>query len=107
MLNATFNGMTSDGIYQPATAAIFWDVRAQSLETQLVMPVATLEKLRDHQYTEGVAPDSMMAQPRGTPAYGALFGAAFAEATPITAASYARTVPAAVPNGLAVGGNIN
>ena len=48
MLNAAFNGMAPDGTYQPATAAMFWDVRAQSLETQLVMPVATLKKLRDH-----------------------------------------------------------
>ncbi|WP_226915761.1 cytochrome-c peroxidase [Hymenobacter siberiensis] len=92
VLNAAFNGMAADGSYQPATAAMFWDLRAQSLENQSLMPVATLEEMRGHQYTEGVALDSVVARLRGIAAYGPLFSAAFAEATPISAANIGKAV---------------
>ncbi|WP_460616710.1 cytochrome-c peroxidase [Hymenobacter ruber] len=92
VLNTAFNGMATDGNYQPATAAMFWDLRAQSLETQSLMPVATLEEMRGHQYAEGVALDSVVARLRGIAAYGPLFSAAFAEATPITAANIGKAI---------------
>ena len=92
VLNAAFNGMATDGSCQPATAAMFWDLRAQSLETQSLMPVATLEEMRGHQYAEGVALDSVVARLRGIAAYGMLFSAAFAETTPITAANIGKAI---------------
>ncbi|MGY3089064.1 cytochrome c peroxidase [Hymenobacter sp. UYAg731] len=92
VLNAAFNGMATDGTTQPATAAMFWDLRAQSLETQSLMPVATLEEMRGHQYAEGVALDSVVARLRGIAAYGPLFSAAFAQATPITSVNIGKAI---------------
>lgn len=92
ILNTAFTGLAADGSCEPTLAAMFWDSRARSLETQSVMPVATLEEMRGHQYAEGVALDSVVARLRGIPAYGALFGAAFAEATPITAANIGKAL---------------
>jgi cytochrome c peroxidase len=92
VLNAAFNGLAADGSCEPTTAAMFWDSRAQSLETQSLMPVATLEEMRGHQYAEGVALDSVVARLRRIPAYAPLFGSAFAEATPVTAANVGKAL---------------
>ncbi|WP_210520154.1 cytochrome-c peroxidase [Hymenobacter terricola] len=92
VLNTAFNGLAADGTCDPAAAAMFWDSRAQSLETQSVMPVATLEEMRGHQYAEAGALDSVVARLRHIPAYATLFGAAFAEATPITAVNIGKAI---------------
>jgi cytochrome c peroxidase len=92
VLNAAFNGLATDGTCNPTLAAMFWDSRAQSLETQSLMPVATLEEMRGHQYAEGVALDSVVARLRGIPAYGPLFSAAFAETTPVTAVNVGKAL---------------
>ncbi|MBO2010047.1 cytochrome-c peroxidase [Hymenobacter negativus] len=92
ILNAAFNGISASGSTDPTTAAMFWDVRAQSLETQSLVPVATLEEMRGRQCTEAAALDSVVARLRRIPAYGTLFGAAFAEATPITAVNIGKAL---------------
>lgn len=92
ILNAAFNGLAADGSCEPTTAAMFWDSRALSLENQSVMPVATLEEMRGHQYAEAVALDSVVARLRGIPAYAALFGAAFTGGTPVTAANIGKAL---------------
>jgi cytochrome c peroxidase len=94
VLNAAFNGLAADGTCDPTLAAMFWDNRALSLETQSVMPVATLEEMRGHQYSEAVALDSVVARLRGIPAYATLFGAAFGGAAPITAANIGKAIAA-------------
>lgn len=85
VLNAAFNGLTAAGNVDPDLAPMFWDGRAKSLETQSLMPVATLEEMRGHQYAEGVALDSVVARLRRLPTYAALFTGAFAEPSPVTA----------------------
>ncbi|MDO7854117.1 cytochrome-c peroxidase [Hymenobacter convexus] len=92
VLNAAFNGLKADGSCDPNTAAMFWDVRAQSLETQSLMPVATLEEMRGHQYAEGVALDSVVARLRRIPAYAAMFSAAFAEAAPVNSVNIGKAL---------------
>ena len=92
ILNAAFNGLAADGTCDPTLAAMFWDSRARSLETQSVMPVATLEEMRGHRYAESVALDSVVARLRGIPAYTTLFSAAFAEPTPVTAANIGKAL---------------
>ena len=94
VLNAAFNGLAADGSGEPTQAAMFWDSRAHSLETQSVMPVATRDEMRGHQYAESVALDSVVARLRGIRAYGTLFGAAFAEATPVTAVNMGEALAA-------------
>jgi len=92
ILNAAFNGLNADGSLDPTTAAMFWDSRSQSLEAQSLIPIATLEEMRGHQCTEATALDSAVARLRRIPAYGTLFGAAFAEATPITATNIGKAL---------------
>ena len=92
VLNSAFNGLTVAAAADPAMAPMFWDNRAQSLETQSLMPVATLEEMRGHQYAEGVALDSVVARLRRIPAYVGLFGAAFAETAPVTAANVGKAI---------------
>lgn len=92
VLNSAFNGLTAAATADPATAPMFWDNRAQSLETQSLMPVATLEEMRGHQYTEGVALDSVVARLRRIPAYASLFSAAFTETAPVTAANVGKAI---------------
>ena len=58
------------------------------------MPVVTRDEMRGHQYAEGVALDSVVARLRGIRAYGTLFGAAFAEATPVTAVNMGEALAA-------------
>ena len=85
VLNAAFNGLTPNGSADPATAPMFWDSRTQSLESQALMPLTTLEEMRGHQYAEGPALDSVVARLRHIPAYAARFAAVFAAPEPITA----------------------
>lgn len=85
VLNAAFNGLAADGTVDPATAPMFWDSRATSLETQSLMPVVTFEEMRGHQYAEDLGLDSVVARLRRLPAYGPLFSAAFAGPASITA----------------------
>jgi cytochrome c peroxidase len=92
LLNTAFNGIDTNGSCVPATAPMFWDGRAQSLETQALKPVATFEEMRGHQYTEGAALDSMVARLRGIAEYQQLFGAAFGGSSSITAANVAKAL---------------
>lgn len=92
VLNSAFNGLAADGTVDPATAPMFWDSRAQSLETQSLLPLAKLEEMRGHQYADGAAPDSVVARLRAIPAYAALFRTAFADASPVTAANLAKAL---------------
>lgn len=71
---------------------MFRDLRAQSLEAQSLLPVAALEKMRGPLCSEASALDSAVARLRRLPAYGALFGAAFAGAQPITAANVGKAL---------------
>ena len=92
VLNAAFNGLTAAGAADPALAPMFWDGRAKSLETQALMPVATLDEMCGRQYAEGMALDSVAARLRRVPAYAAMFDAAFAGASPVTAANIGKAL---------------
>ncbi|RTQ53724.1 cytochrome-c peroxidase [Hymenobacter gummosus] len=92
VLNAAFNGMGADGSYNPGTAAMFWDNRAQSLETQALMPITTLEEMRGGRYPDALALDSVVARLRRIPGYVTLFQAAFAEPAPVTATNLGKAL---------------
>ena len=92
VLNAAFNGLKADGTCDPMQAAMFWDNRARSLEAQSLLPIAAMEEMRGHQFTEATAVDSVVARLRRVPAYGALFGAAFAGSAPITSANMGKAL---------------
>ena len=92
VLNAAFNGLLPDGTCQPATAPMFWDLRAQSLESQSLLPIASLEEMRGPQFSEAAALDSVVARLRALPAYASLFAAAFAGSQPISSANLGKAL---------------
>ena len=92
VLNAAFNGLLPDGTCQPATAPMFWDLRAQSLESQSLLPIAALEEMRGNQFSEAAALDSVVARLRALPAYAPLFAAAFGGPQPISSANLGKAI---------------
>ncbi|MDO7854069.1 cytochrome-c peroxidase [Hymenobacter convexus] len=92
VLNAAFNGLNAAGDIDPATAPMFWDLRARSLEAQSLLPIASLEEMRGHQFTEGAALDSVVARLRRIPTYATMFSAAFAEDVPVTATNLGKAL---------------
>ncbi len=86
VLNTAYNGLAGTaGLADPAHAPMFWDGRAQSLETQALRPLITFEEMRGPQYGEGAALDSVVARLRRIPAYAAQFRAVFGGSQPVTA----------------------
>src|SRR6267142_2253464 len=62
ILNVAFNGMDDGGNYTPATAPMFWDVRARSLEAQALEPLKTFEEMRGNAYPEDRAVSTVAAR---------------------------------------------
>lgn len=52
ILNTAFNGIDTEGNYDPARAPMFWDLRVESLEKQSLEPIKNLEEMRGHTYEE-------------------------------------------------------
>lgn len=94
ILNTAFNGIDPQGRYDPATAPMFWDVRAEGLEAQAVLPIITLEEMRGHAYSEEDALDGVVARLRAVPEYEALFTRAFDGGQATTAENLGRALAA-------------
>lgn len=94
LLNVAFNGIDTRGIYDPATAPMFFDLRAKSLEAQSLMPIVTFEEMRGHVFTEANALDSVVARLRGIPAYQSAFGSIFGGTNAVTAQNLGKAMAA-------------
>jgi cytochrome c peroxidase len=99
VINAAFNGMHTDGSYDPATAAMFFDNRTHSLELQSLEPIKTLEEMRGTNIPAAVILDSVVARIKHFPAYVQLFQEAFPADGPVNVqnigkaiASFERTI---------------
>ena len=77
ILNTAFNGIDLEGEYDPATAPMFWDDRAQGLESQSLLPILTFEEMRGHAYPEEDAIDTVVARLQAIQEYRSLFAEAF------------------------------
>jgi cytochrome c peroxidase len=77
ILNVAFSGSDESGRYDPATAPMFWDIRARSLETQALEPLKALEEMRGETYPEDRAVDTVVARLDTNAEYRRLFAAAF------------------------------
>ena len=84
ILNTAFNGITDGGAYEPATAPMFWDLRAKGLEAQALEPIKALEEMRGDAYTEANAIPAVVARLNGVAEYRDLFARAFSRVQPIT-----------------------
>ena len=92
VLNAAFNGLGPDGHCDPATASMFWDSRAQSLEAQALLPISTQAEMRGPQYPEALALDSVVARLGRIPEYQQRFAAVFGGAAPVSARNLGRAL---------------
>lgn len=77
IVNAAFNGIDINGIYNPLTAPMFDDNRVTSLETQSIQPIKTLEEMMGHNFTSASALDSVVSRLKGIPQYVQLFNDVF------------------------------
>ncbi|WP_375444199.1 cytochrome-c peroxidase [uncultured Fibrella sp.] len=94
LLNVAFNGMNTRGQYDPATAPMFFDLRARSLESQSLMPITTFEEMRGHVFTEASAIDSVLARLRAIPAYRTSFTTVFGGSAAISAQTLGKALAA-------------
>jgi cytochrome c peroxidase len=84
ILNVAFSGSDERGNYDPATAPMFWDVRAKGLEAQALEPLKALEEMRGRTFAEDKAVDAIVARVNEIPEYRRLFATAFGQVRPIT-----------------------
>jgi cytochrome c peroxidase len=94
ILNVAFNGIEDGGRYNPATAPMFWDLRASGLEAQALEPIKTLEEMRGSALTESSAVADVVSRLDGLAEYRRIFGEAFGAARPITAEQLGRALAA-------------
>lgn len=94
LLNVAFNGIDVHGGYHPATAPMFYDLRAKSLETQSLMPIAQFEEMRGDAFSEATAIDSVLARLRAIPTYRNQFTQIFGGANALTAQNLGRAIAA-------------
>ena len=94
LLNVAFNGINTRGLYNPATAPMFFDERARSLEAQSLMPIAAFEEMRGNLFTEVNAIDSVLARLRAIPTYRESFQAVFGSGNAITAQNLGKAIAA-------------
>ena len=93
ILNTAFNGMDENGNFDPARAPMFWDNRAQSLESQALMPLLSFEEMRGHAFGEDVTIDSIVTRLRNNDRYPDLFVGAFGNG-PITSVKIGAAIAA-------------
>jgi cytochrome c peroxidase len=94
ILNAAFNGIDSQGRYDPASAPMFWDVRAQGLEAQALLPIKTFEEMRGHAFSEENAVDGVVARLRSIPEYRLQFTRAFGGDQAVSAGNLGKALAA-------------
>jgi cytochrome c peroxidase len=94
VLNTAFNGIDLAGRYDPATAPMFWDVRALSLEAQALEPLKALEEMRGGAYPETAAIDTVVGRLQAIPEYRQRFARAFGGAAAVTSTNLAKAIAA-------------
>lgn len=94
VLNVAFNGSDLGGEYDAASAPMFWDVRARSLETQALEPLKALEEMRGRTYPEEKAVETVVARLDAIAEYRRLFAAAFGGDRAVTAANLGKALAA-------------
>lgn len=94
ILNVAFNGIDDAGHHAPATAPMFWDVRALSLEQQALEPLKALEEMRGSTVAEDQAVEAIVARLAALPEYRKMFTDAFGAAQSVTSQNLARALAA-------------
>ncbi len=94
LLNVAFNGMDAHGQYDPGKAPMFYDLRAQSLEAQSLLPITTFEEMRGDVFTQASAIDSVLARLQAIPVYRTSFQTIFGSENAISARNLGKAIAA-------------
>ncbi|RKR12454.1 cytochrome c peroxidase [Maribacter vaceletii] len=94
VLNTAFNGLGQDLEYDPENAPMFWDLRANSLEEQALMPIKTLEEMRGSKFTEETILPEVVKRLKQIPEYKKLFKNAFSEENAISEENLGKAIAA-------------
>ena len=77
IINTAWNGINELGMYDSATAAMFWDGRTQSLVNQALEPIRSQEEMRGLNFTESEIDAVVIDRLAGNAEYQMLFEDAF------------------------------
>lgn len=94
ILNTAYNGMNTEGAYDPEKAPMFWDSRVQSLEEQALEPIKALEEMRGNDYTQENILNVIIDRLIKIPKYQELFEQAFGEKNAIDSINLAKAIAA-------------
>jgi cytochrome c peroxidase len=94
ILNTAFNGIDTEGNYDPEKAPMFWDLRVESLEKQSLEPLKNLEEMRGHSFEAAVTVDSVVNRLRNIPQYQQLFSQVFGDTASIDAVNISKALAA-------------
>lgn len=92
LLNTAFNGINSDGEYDPLKAPMFWDLRATSLEDQSLHPIRQFEEMRGTDFEEKIIIRQVLDRLRAIPAYRKQFKTVFGSDTAISESNLAKAI---------------
>lgn len=81
ILNTAFNGITSQGEYDPLNTSMFWDNRGVSLEDQAIGPIHSKEEMRGENFTEAEILNVVITRLENNAEYVDLFTQAFGDGT--------------------------
>tara|TARA_R110002126_G_C10486601_1_gene502619 strand:- start:7766 stop:8881 length:1116 start_codon:yes stop_codon:yes gene_type:complete len=94
ILNTAFNGIKINGEYNPENAAMFWDLREQSLEDQALAPIKSFEEMRGHSFTEENILDTIVNRLQNIPEYVTYFKEVFETSETISSTNLAKAIAA-------------
>lgn len=77
VLNTAWNGIGELGLFDPVTAPMFWDNRAEGLEAQAVEPIESTQEMKGELFSDDSIRVEIESRLNNIPAYRALFQDAF------------------------------
>lgn len=81
IINTGYNGINTNGNYNPSTAPMFWDNRASGLEEQALLPILSSDEMRGNEIAEGDIVDTIIQRLNAISEYQDLFDNAFGSRT--------------------------
>ena len=77
VINTIWNGINELGLFDPATAPMFWDNRTESLANQALEPIRSREEMRGDNFSEAEIESVVVSRLNAIPEYQNLFQQAY------------------------------
>jgi cytochrome c peroxidase len=92
VINSAFNGIDTNGVYDPRTAFMFVDLRTRSLELQAAEPIKTMDEMLGTSIADKDALDTVLLRLKNIPEYVQLFKEAFQVTDAVTIHNLERAI---------------